>query len=173
MKHILVATDGSPPAAKAMDLAVDLARLYEAKLSIVHVTLHERPSGEVRRMAESEGLTRPATGPEAAHANIPAEMIEVLNETRESKVDADVVEALGNSLLARAKARAEQAGVGEVDTRLAEGDTAGAIVDTAEDLGADAVVLGSRGLGDLKGLLMGSVSHEVASKAGCTCITVR
>jgi nucleotide-binding universal stress UspA family protein len=34
------------------------------------------------------------------------------------------------------------------------------------------IFLGSRGLGDAKGLLMGSVSHKVAHLAECTCVSV-
>jgi nucleotide-binding universal stress UspA family protein len=35
------------------------------------------------------------------------------------------------------------------------------------------IFLGSRGLGDIKGLLMGSVSHKVTQLAECTCVSVK
>ncbi len=38
---------------------------------------------------------------------------------------------------------------------------------------ADVIVMGSRGLGHIKGMLMGSVSHKVNHLAECTCITVK
>jgi len=38
---------------------------------------------------------------------------------------------------------------------------------------SDMIVMGSRGLSDLAGLLVGSVSHKVTNMAPCTCITVR
>ena len=53
------------------------------------------------------------------------------------------------------------------------GPLARTIVQVGKQLGADAIVLGSRGLGDLEGHLLGSVSHKVTSLAECTCITVR
>ena len=37
----------------------------------------------------------------------------------------------------------------------------------------DAIVMGSRGLGDLESLLLGSVSHKVAHAAPCSCVIVR
>jgi nucleotide-binding universal stress UspA family protein len=53
------------------------------------------------------------------------------------------------------------------------GQPARTIVSTAEEVQADAIVLGSRGLGDVSGLLLGSVSHKVASLAKCNVITVK
>jgi nucleotide-binding universal stress UspA family protein len=60
-----------------------------------------------------------------------------------------------------------------VTTLLAGGDPADAILEAAKREKADTIVLGSRGLGDFKGLVLGSVSHKVAAHAECTCITVK
>ena len=35
------------------------------------------------------------------------------------------------------------------------------------------VVVGSRGLSEIRGLLLGSVSHKVCQLAPCTCVTVK
>lgn len=59
------------------------------------------------------------------------------------------------------------------DAELATGPIAKKIIDKAEYLGADTIVVGSRGLSDLGGSLLGSVSHKVAHLASCTCIVVR
>jgi len=51
-------------------------------------------------------------------------------------------------------------------------DPAKRIVEAAHE-GADPIVMGSRGLSDLKGLFQGSVSHKVSSRAPCTCLMVK
>ncbi|MGH6918777.1 MAG: universal stress protein, partial [Geminicoccaceae bacterium] len=56
---------------------------------------------------------------------------------------------------------ASRRGVGQVVRLVEEDDPARAILAAAERLGADLIVMGSRGMSDLKGLLVGSVSHKV------------
>jgi nucleotide-binding universal stress UspA family protein len=60
-----------------------------------------------------------------------------------------------------------------VDLRPAtiEGSAASALVEAAE--GADLLVVGSRGLGGFKGLVLGSVSHQMASHAPCPVVIHR
>ena len=53
---------------------------------------------------------------------------------------------------------------------LVLGSPAQVILETAK--GADLVVMGSRGLGGFKGLLLGSASHQVAQHAGCPVVIV-
>ena len=57
-----------------------------------------------------------------------------------------------------------------VDRILTSGGAASAILEAAK--GADLVVLGSRGLGGFSGLLLGSVSHQVAHHATCPLVIV-
>ena len=64
-------------------------------------------------------------------------------------------------------------GCTDVQAKAVLGDPAGEILERAAQIGADMIVMGSRGLSDLKGLLVGSVSHKVNHLADCTCITVR
>ena len=47
------------------------------------------------------------------------------------------------------------------------------ILDEADERGVDTIVVGSRRLSDIGGLMMGSVSHKVIHLSGCTCIVVR
>jgi nucleotide-binding universal stress UspA family protein len=46
-------------------------------------------------------------------------------------------------------------------------------LDIADRENADLIVVGSRGLGRLRELLIGSVSHKVAMLAKCPCLIVR
>jgi nucleotide-binding universal stress UspA family protein len=60
-----------------------------------------------------------------------------------------------------------------MQTVLEDGDPANAILRVAKRLQVNMIFLGSRGLSDTKGLLMGSVSHKVAHLAECTCVSVK
>lgn len=57
-----------------------------------------------------------------------------------------------------------------VQRTLASGSAAEAILSAAE--GVDLVIVGSRGLGGFTGLLLGSVSHQVAHHAPCPVVVV-
>jgi nucleotide-binding universal stress UspA family protein len=60
-----------------------------------------------------------------------------------------------------------------VQEELLEGPPADAILRVAETRHADLIVMGTRGLGDLGGLLLGSVSHKVIHSAACPVLVVR
>jgi nucleotide-binding universal stress UspA family protein len=57
-----------------------------------------------------------------------------------------------------------------IDRVLIEGHPAQAMVDAAQ--GADLVVVGSRGLGNVRGMLLGSVSHHLVHHASCPVVVV-
>jgi nucleotide-binding universal stress UspA family protein len=61
---------------------------------------------------------------------------------------------------------------GEFDTLIEQGSPARVIVSEARRLGVDAIVMGSRGMGQFKGLMIGSVSHKVTHVASCRVICV-
>ena len=90
--------------------------------------------------------------------------IETSNQEREN-ISKQVVEKAAEA--ARAK------GISQVETFIAQGDPARTIVNEAKRRGVEAIVMGSRGLSDLRGLVVGSVSHKVSHIADCTVITVR
>jgi nucleotide-binding universal stress UspA family protein len=73
----------------------------------------------------------------------------------------------------RAVAVASKAGVKKISSVIIEGDPAEAILDLAAKNKADMIIMGSRGLSDFKGLLLGSISHKVSAQAECSCVTVK
>ncbi|MEP0807537.1 MAG: universal stress protein [Chloroflexota bacterium] len=62
---------------------------------------------------------------------------------------------------------------GEIHTELIEGDAAETIIEVAKTRNSDLIVMGSRGLGRLAGLLLGSTSQKVLSHAPCPVLIVR
>ncbi|SFJ22152.1 Nucleotide-binding universal stress protein, UspA family [Paenibacillus sp. UNC496MF] len=75
-------------------------------------------------------------------------------------------------VLAYANAKLAAAGAGH-KVLLAEGDPAAVICRTAKEAGADLIVMGSRGVGLVSELLLGSVSHAVAKHAHCPVLLVK
>lgn len=65
--------------------------------------------------------------------------------------------------------RPESEGV-TIEARVVEGTAAGVLIDAARD--ADLLVVGSRGRGGFVGLLLGSVSQQVAHHAPCPIVIV-
>ena len=56
---------------------------------------------------------------------------------------------------------------------MAIGDPAAEIIEIAEKEMADLIVIGSRGLGTIKGVFMGSVSQKVAHHSSCPVMIVK
>jgi nucleotide-binding universal stress UspA family protein len=56
---------------------------------------------------------------------------------------------------------------------VAAGHVAKAIVETAEANGVDLIVMGSRGLSDVQGMMLGSVTHKVMQTAVIPVLVVR
>lgn len=61
----------------------------------------------------------------------------------------------------------------DVHTEILEGPAADAILRVAETRGSDLIVMGSRGLGQMAGLLLGSQSQKVVNNAPCPVLIVR
>ena len=59
------------------------------------------------------------------------------------------------------------------EVHVAEGSAAHAIVEHAEKLASDLIVMGTRGLSGLKHVMLGSVAERTARLAPCPVMTVR
>ncbi|HEY9152967.1 MAG TPA: universal stress protein [Anaerolineales bacterium] len=62
---------------------------------------------------------------------------------------------------------------GEIHTELIEGSPAEAIINVAKTRGSTVIVMGSRGLSTIAGLVLGSTSNKVVSHASCPVLIVR
>ncbi len=61
----------------------------------------------------------------------------------------------------------------EIHTELIEGSPAEAIIEVASTRKSSLIVMGSRGLGRIAGMLLGSTSQKVVSLAPCPVLIVR
>jgi nucleotide-binding universal stress UspA family protein len=77
---------------------------------------------------------------------------------------------IGETLLDIARTQVGDAAL--VETQLIEGPPAPAILRVAQEEGYGLIVLGSRGQGQLAGLLLGSVSSAVVQRADCPVLVV-
>jgi nucleotide-binding universal stress UspA family protein len=76
-------------------------------------------------------------------------------------------------IVSEAEKIARDKGVKNVHCVIEDGDPGKEILRHAEEETANLIVMGSRGLGDLQGLLMGSVSHKVSQLSPCSCLTAK
>jgi len=144
LENLLVAIDGSEYSKKALEFAIELADKFSGRLLLVHV-----PQGVAAdRVMVLGGASM------MIHANH------------------DQIEAAGRDLIETARKLADAKLPGRVSIDLRGGDPAAEIVACAEENEVDCIIIGSRGLGDFGGMLLGSVSHKVNHTAPCTCITV-
>ena len=144
MKRILVATDGSEGAGRAVDFAAQLAMETGANLQVINVT-------------DDHGL------PEAVMGQF----------TRpQSAWIQDMLTAHSAELLRKARERARTKGDITIHLESRSGDVAQSVLEVAGETAADAVVVGKRGSGRVAGLLLGSVSQKLVSLATGVVIVV-
>ncbi|HEY5333921.1 MAG TPA: universal stress protein [Solirubrobacterales bacterium] len=142
--RIVVGTDGSDTAAEAVRQAIDLTRLTGATLSIVSAYA---PVPKRRIQGEQEGAP-----PDIAHGIGPREDV--------------------NLVLDAAAAEARSAGA-EVRTHPVEADPADAILNVAEEIKADLIVVGNKGMTGARRYFLGSVPNNVTHHAPCSVLVVQ
>ncbi len=144
---IVVGVDGSDASHGALRWAVAEAQLRDARVLAVHVWafIPPTPIGDPGMMPMPAG-------------DYPGQL-EAERTAAESELDGALAAAFPDGV------------PGEVETRLAEGDAAEALVDEAE--GADLLVVGSRGRSGIASVLLGSVSRHVVSHAPCPVVVVK
>lgn len=151
INKILVATDASAASESALEMAVQLSIQYNAELHIIHVIRDMQIPFEIQEIPELESDT-----------------IESFNTAHE-----EIMRKIAETILRKAKETAEKAGANSAKTTIGTGDPATAILSYAKRWEIDMIVMGTRGLGKLKGTLLGSVSRKVTNNAEASCLTVR
>lgn len=169
---ILVPTDGSPHADKAVDFAGDLAAKYGAKIVLLHVLLRGHMPEGLLRAAQVEHLGAKGGGADNL-VNMPQEIMARVEGKKGTQMPLETLQFIGKRLLAGAEKRCRNKGVETVELAIEEGNPTEIILDYAKSRKADIIVMGSRGLTGLKGLLQGSTSTQVNHLASCTCVTVK
>lgn len=140
---ILVAIDGSKNSLKALSHAVAIARSFDAEICILYVSVLSQQLPLPDQIKGSKISQYSPSNPENFTKKVIAEALQ--------SVPADV----------RAQVHDEP------------GDPRIVIPEFAERNGYDVIVLGSRGLGAISGLLMGSVSSYVIKKVKCPIMIVK
>lgn len=174
IRRIVAAIDGSKNAQRAVEAASDLAKVHDAKLHLVHVIGSGAVPPALARMAEVEHLTKASRSADVGNvANVFGNLAVAQTALDPPAAAREIHQALGERLLENVAELARKNGVRSPDTILGEGNPAQAILDAAKRVDADLIVLGTRGLSDLKGLLLGSVSHKVIQLSSCSCLVVK
>jgi nucleotide-binding universal stress UspA family protein len=147
---ILVGTDGSPSASVAVDHAIDLAHDAGARLILVAAFQPLQPQRSAGDRAPGDSLTAPE---DIQFTMGPDEYAQAVLET--------------------AAQDAKAAGVANVATYVRQGDPASAILDVAEEQGADLIVVGNKGMTGARRFLVSSVPNNVSHNAPCSVLIVR
>lgn len=140
-RKIVVPLDFSEHAARAFEVAVDLAKAFGSEVVLLHCY-------QISPAAVSPyGIVLP------------------------EGIDLELREAAGRKLDEwREKGAAE--GV-SIEARLSTLVPSLGISDTAEEVGADLIVMGTRGLSGIKHVLLGSVAERTVRIAPCPVLTVK
>lgn len=144
MGRIVVGVDGSQQSRAVLEWALDEARLRGATLEVV--SAYRLPSGWLG-MGEAMGATMPVSITESDVADYTTGMLDKLLDQVERPTSVSVV------------------------PRAVPGNAAQALVEASA--GAELLVVGTRGHGDVGSLLLGSVGMHCVHHAACPVVVVR
>ena len=137
IKNVLVPVDGSEGADRAIEQAIMIAKMCDAKINFLYVA-------NINQLAINAVL---------------------------SDAILDSVTKAGNVILERAM---EMVPEGILKESFSDtGAPAVVVLDFAESNNIDLIIMGSRGLGVVKGVLLGSVSQYVVEQARCPVMVVK
>lgn len=141
---ILAAFDGSDGAVAALRKASELAKLCDAQLTILTVYRH--------------------------HSVLEGSMY-VLDAEKPDDIEA-IMTKHAKEVVERGASIAKESGCPKIRAFVKGGPTARTIVGFAKEHDNDLIVIGSRGLGSIEGVLLGSVSHKITSLADSPVLVI-
>ena len=140
LKLILVPVDFTDHSIAALEAAVELARVFDSKLHLLHC-YQIQPGG-----ISPYGIAIPSS----YFTEIQEAAAKQLAEWQQKHVPADI----------------------SVDAKTMSRMPSESIVETANEIGADLIVMGTRGLSGFKHVLLGSVAERTIRFAPCPVMTV-
>lgn len=144
--NIVVGTDGSDTAKIAVQHAMALAQAGGGTLHVVHAFQNV-----------SLGMAAVAAG-----SGGPAVDLDRLNVGLQEH---------GAAVVAAVLADAEAGGV-RAETHVVSGDPADALLGVADQVGADLIVVGNRGMSGVKRFMLGSVPNRISHHCPCNLLIV-
>lgn len=145
-QNIVVGTDGSDSAAIAVQRAMEMAKLTGGTLHIVSAYRPISLSG----VAIASGAGAGTFDTEAVNQSVAAHSAEVCEH-------------------ASTNARRENV---KVETHAVPGEPADVLVGVAQDIGADLIVVGNRGMSGARRFVLGSVPNKVSHHSPCSLLIV-
>lgn len=150
--RVLVPLDGSEHSFRALEVAIEIAKKFGSKITILYVS--------------STSFIPPISPETPFVASIPMVNPSDLLRLREAE------ERFAEGVLSRAERMAREGGV-EVESLRREGHVVQEIVRTAREGGHELIVMGTKGISGIKELLLGSVAEGVVRHAPCSVLVVR
>ncbi len=157
LTKILVAVDGSEDSDYALNIAVKIGKQFSSVIDLVHV--HVAASEVAARVVAPDPII-------GASASMLLPNV-VINDSKTGSKE------YSDSILANRLSVVRENGLSGSGIVIQSSDVAGEILKLANSGSYNLVALGSRGLGGLKSLLLGSVSNKVAKEAKCTVLVMK
>ncbi len=145
---IMLCTDGSDDAQKAAKAAIEIALKFQSEVTLISA------------FNPAPALAVPVTGGPGLVPYLNASVVQEISEQFHASAD-----KLASELLNKSKV--------PYTLRQGFGHPVDVIVDAAKAEQSDLIIMGSRGMGDFKRFLLGSISDGVLHHAHCAVLIVR
>ena len=158
LNRVLLVIDGSEHSQRAEDYLARFSLPEGVDVRVMHVLPPEpMPDLVGRSWPVGAEMVMPVPSPEMEEA---------------TKQQSEAEQSQGEVLLAQSEANLDDSGI-NVESVLVRGDAATEIINYIKEKNIDLVVVGSRGLSQVAGWLLGSVSRKLVHYTGCSVLIVK